>query len=823
VNGAARLSAILLAALAGAALVLQINAYPLSRGLLASGLALYAIALARWPRLWVAVLPAALPLPGLAPWSGLVALEEFDTLLLATLVLEHARRALMPAAPARLLPVTAAAGAPDGTPAAFLDTPTVAVLALGALIVAVGLWRGLLPLPGFDPSLLATYDSRFNALRLAKPAVLALAFQPLIVDALCRDPASTLRRLKWGLATGLVIAAVLVGWEQWLRYGHGASALPAADNHPTLTPPAIDGNAIVVPSPGRASTVADVVRAAPPGSGPNVAAPLTAGFWEMHVGGAALDAFLLMTFPAAGWLIAGSLPPPRRRDRRTSPTLARHMAAGVPVAGMVGCAILALGVLALASLGAWQSWVTAVGSTAFAVVAWMLSRHAQATAARPRRAARAGAAVADAALDPDADATADGESFASIAPGGLDSAGALAPPPFAHQALEPPPPIPHFAMPAPPPTRDAAAAKPKPKSGVRPPGDAVARMVPALLCVAAMIGVVGSLDDPMDDGPLDGLVGHGLGTLPASALRRSGELASPGAHHLHRSGNDRWLVLDGPHRTRTGLPQYRVQQILGQDPALAARGAAPPSSPSSPSSPPATPAAGRAEAPVTLRVRLVARALITSRLLAQVCRPRVDGGAACLRAQLTVPAAPDDAPDKWAPLDAALTGRLAPPAPGAPAVFSLASLSADRSIAIDDLRLLDPDDRDLLANGEFDQGMTHWFFTTDGPYDRWQAGSLRWAILFDLGVAGLFAASLLGLVAVARLAGLVRAGDEAAPWLLGALAGGVGLGFSTALVDATRLTWLLLFLVLVAVVQRQPLATTRARRRARNDRAAPLR
>jgi hypothetical protein len=482
---------------------------------------------------------------------------------------------------------------------------------------------------------------------------------------------------------------------------------------------------------------------------------------------------------------------------------------------MVGCAMLALGLLAITSLGNWQTWAAAAGGTTVCVLAWMLSRHAQAAAVQPRRAARAGAAVVAADADPDAEAAADGEPPGLIVPGREESAGALAPLPFAHQpAVEPPPAIPHFAAPLPAPTSDGRGAKAMP--GVRPQGDAVSRSVPALLCVAAMIGVVGSLDDPMDDGPLDGLVGHGLGTLPATALRRSGELASPGAHYLHRSGNDRWLVLDGPHRTRTGLPQYRVQQILGTDPALAARGAAAPS-------PPTAPVAGRAQAPVALRVRLVARALITSRLLAQVCRPRIDAGAACLRAQLTVPAAPDDAPDKWAPLDAALTGQLAVPAPGAPAVFSLASLSTDRSIAIDDIRLLDPDDRDLLVNGEFDQGMTHWFFTTDGPYDRWQAGSLRWAILFDLGVAGLIAASLLGLVAVARLAGLARAGDEAAPWLLGALAGVIGLGFSTALVDATRLTWLLLFLLLVAVVQRQPLASLRARRRARSDPTAPLR
>jgi hypothetical protein len=318
----ARLGAGLLAALAGTALVLQINTYPLSRGLLASVLTLVAIALARWPRLWVAVLPAALPLAGLAPWSGVAALDEFDALLLATLVLEHARRALMPAPPVRLLATGVDAGGAPGVPAAFLGASTGVVLGLFALAVAVGLWRGLLPLPVFDPSLLATYDARFNALRLAKPAVLALAFQPLIVDALRRDAAATLRRLAWGLAAGLSIAAVMVGVEQWLRYAHGASTIPA-----------VDGDAALLPGAGSAT----------------IAPPLTAGFWEMHVGGATLDAFLLLTLPAAGWLIASSLPQRRRASRHAQSGDARRATVGVPVAGMVGCAILALGLFAIAS------------------------------------------------------------------------------------------------------------------------------------------------------------------------------------------------------------------------------------------------------------------------------------------------------------------------------------------------------------------------------------------------------------------------------------------------------------------------------------------
>ncbi|HET9977338.1 MAG TPA: hypothetical protein VFQ20_07890, partial [Burkholderiaceae bacterium] len=45
----------------------------------------------RWPRAWLVVVPAALPVASFAPWTGWVGVDEFDVLLLATLAAGYAR------------------------------------------------------------------------------------------------------------------------------------------------------------------------------------------------------------------------------------------------------------------------------------------------------------------------------------------------------------------------------------------------------------------------------------------------------------------------------------------------------------------------------------------------------------------------------------------------------------------------------------------------------------------------------------------------------------------------------------------------------------
>ena len=111
--------------------------HPLWPAAAVGGFAVWALAVARWPALWLSVVPAALPLANLSPWSGWIGLDEFDLLLLATLCGSYGRWALdrWSGRGAILDPV--------GPPARI-------AVALGLLLVAsslLGLYRALAGIP----------------------------------------------------------------------------------------------------------------------------------------------------------------------------------------------------------------------------------------------------------------------------------------------------------------------------------------------------------------------------------------------------------------------------------------------------------------------------------------------------------------------------------------------------------------------------------------------------------------------------------------------------------------------------------------------------
>jgi hypothetical protein len=82
----------LLAALLCAGVLLAVvPGYPLGGHWLGAGLLLYGALLRRWPQAWLLVVPAALPVLDLAPWTGRFFLDEFDALLAVTLLMRAAR------------------------------------------------------------------------------------------------------------------------------------------------------------------------------------------------------------------------------------------------------------------------------------------------------------------------------------------------------------------------------------------------------------------------------------------------------------------------------------------------------------------------------------------------------------------------------------------------------------------------------------------------------------------------------------------------------------------------------------------------------------
>lgn len=239
----ARLYGGLLALVAVAALAGWFMLYPLDRVMAGALLAGYGLLVVLRPASWLILVPALWPVVDLAPWSGHFHVTESDALILATLAALGVREALAPP------PVTLSGRAP-----VKLTLPALVLFGLLAASVVISGLRGLYPLPPLDAAALVSYSSSLNALRVGKGFVLAFALIPFLHLAIRRDGDAALERLTRGMMLGLGTCALAALWER-LAF-------------PGLTDFANDYRT-------------------------------TALFWEMHVGGAALDAWLMLCFPFA--------------------------------------------------------------------------------------------------------------------------------------------------------------------------------------------------------------------------------------------------------------------------------------------------------------------------------------------------------------------------------------------------------------------------------------------------------------------------------------------------------------------------------------------
>ena len=189
--------ALFCALLCAAVLVGVAHGYPLGGQWLVAALLLYCALLWRWPQAWLLLVPAALPVLDLAPWTGRFFVDEFDALL-ATTVLAGAWRA-------------AGAGAAHGGHLVPVARRWLTLSCLSAgLALLVGAWP--LAAPGLNG--LNHYYSPYNGARLAKGLAWALLLWPLMRAALAADAARTQRRFALGMGLGVLAAALGVVWER---------------------------------------------------------------------------------------------------------------------------------------------------------------------------------------------------------------------------------------------------------------------------------------------------------------------------------------------------------------------------------------------------------------------------------------------------------------------------------------------------------------------------------------------------------------------------------------------------------------------------------
>ena len=203
------------------------------------------------PGAWLLLLPASLPFMNFAPWTGWIAFEELDILVLAVLAGGYVHMAWERAPLVR---------APDTRKRRLLS----ALLLALALTGVASLLRGVTDAGGWALDWFGGYAHAVNSLRVFKSLGYCLLLWPLLQHQLRTNAQRTERLFALGMVLGLAWVSLVVLWERWVFVG----LLDFSSNYRTV-----------------------------------------ATFWEMHVGGAAIDAYLAIATPFALWALVSAKRP----------------------------------------------------------------------------------------------------------------------------------------------------------------------------------------------------------------------------------------------------------------------------------------------------------------------------------------------------------------------------------------------------------------------------------------------------------------------------------------------------------------------------------
>jgi hypothetical protein len=201
-----------------------------------AGLGVWTLLVTWRPGIWLVTVPVCVTFMNFSPWSGWLIFDEFDILLLGALSGGYARIFLSP--PPQ----------PRGKIPAIL-------LGLATLLGGAGLlclYRGFSDAGGVAFDWYAGYTDALNSLRVFKSLGFALLFIPLLQRELRHSAALATQRLATGMVGGITVVTLAVVWERAAFPG----LLDFSTNYRTV-----------------------------------------ALFWEMHTGGAALDAYLALSAP----------------------------------------------------------------------------------------------------------------------------------------------------------------------------------------------------------------------------------------------------------------------------------------------------------------------------------------------------------------------------------------------------------------------------------------------------------------------------------------------------------------------------------------------
>ena len=782
--------------------------HPLAPALVAGAFVLWSILVYLRPVAWLFVVPAALPIIDLAPWSGWLIVEEFDILVLGSAAGAYAsiarRRAADGAAAIthafHVTQTNANAGlaSVDGARLSLLSLSLVSLLGIWTVIA---LYRGFSAAASPELGWFAGYYDASNSLRVAKSYLLTLLMLPPLCVEMRRSGARAMDALAAGMVAGLGFASLAVLWER-------------------------------LSFPGLLNFSSDYRT--------------TALFWEMHVGGAALDGFLALVVPFA--IFELRVAPTRVRaalaglfvllaayaclttfsrgvylavpaslgllavllltqgNARSLPSAARIMLKGCALiavmailshwafrAGGYRALLAVLGVFALTlplghvarniSARAWVAGLAlgVLAATAGGAMALLLYKGIYVNFALAfgccallllpgRRSSRMPARIAALGAYLWSIAAAAGVSL------GWGGVSALQDNAIVLSIL--------LGL-----TLWNARARAPLWSPQLPTQGAIIAVAVLVAIAAAVFGGGAYMADRFAsserdaasrlqhwrDGigllttPTDWMLGKGAGRFPQEYLFNVADREFPGNSRIASRNGDRYLVLYGP-RHEVGFGEmFRVAQRV--------------------------PSSAAAQYSIVLDVSAPKAAL----LHLEVCEKQLLYSDGCAATAVTIPATGDSWHRQIIDLDGTKLSGGPWYAPR-PLFFAMAAESPATRVAVDNLSLIGPDGRELLTNGNFAQDMTGWFTTSDRFHLPWHIKNLGLNVIFDQGAVGLLLFVTMTGIALHRLVAGAARGNPTAPFLAAALVGFLLVGLFDSLLDVPRLAFLYYLLLMVGLV-----------------------
>ena len=273
-------------------------------------------------------------------------------------------------------------------------------------------------------------------------------------------------------------------------------------------------------------------------------------------------------------------------------------------------------------------------------------------------------------------------------------------------------------------------------------------------------------------GTADWLVGIGLGRLPARYAREAAGGEFSGGHALIAiEGGARALRLAGPATDERLGSLYALTQRVS----IGSGG--------------------------EHRVLLRARADVQVDLDVSVCEKHLLYARRCQGAYVRVAASGRE----WQRLEATLFGpslgaggRLVPPS----GVFALAVADTGVVVELASVSLLTRGGTEQLVNRDFSRAFANWFATARSYFVPWHIDNLALELLIERGVLGLVCwVSMLGW-AFAKLVSMAERGSRLAPFFAASLLGVTLVGMVSSVMDAPRIAFLVLLSMALALATR---------------------